>query len=425
MSGVPDSRAVSCPHCATTLVDAPGELPWCPACEWGLDHLTPREFASKRRARSEARERRAAFAINRRLAERFGDRRPTRPGHSSVTLVLSVTSALLFLVDIALAAGGVALLVIGGFALRVAGVFMVLLGVELRPRLARARRRTPDLRRDDAPELFELVAAVCDRLGAPGVASIGVDDDFNASCGRYGLFRRPRLVIGLPLWAALSPQGRLALLGHEIGHLVNGDPNRGLLTQPAVATFGRLAAVFYPRRWVGRSSSMGLDWLINPVILLVATPIHVGFRRLHLALNRFAALEHQQAEVYADALGVEIGGSAGACELMTVLVLAEAAELAVTRSARKAIAEPGEWHAAVRTALDGPLSDLDRRAQLTLRRQASLLASHPPSGLRHRLVRQWPEHRSEMDGVAERMAVADRALAPHYRRVQATLAARA
>ena len=40
--------------------------------------------------------------------------------------------------------------------------------------------------------------------------------------------------MGMPLYAALSPQERVALLAHELAHGVNGDPNRGFFVGTAL-----------------------------------------------------------------------------------------------------------------------------------------------------------------------------------------------
>ncbi len=134
-----------------------------------------------------------------------------------------------------------------------------------------------------------------DALGAPRVRLRLVSDDFNAWCSRVGARQRPTLCIGIRLWAALSPDGRLALLGHELGHLVNGDPTRGFRTQPATTTFGRLAVLFDPRRQVHPH----LAWPYAMAMKIVLMPFHLIFRELHIVTYRIASQDQRKAEVYA------------------------------------------------------------------------------------------------------------------------------
>jgi hypothetical protein len=115
-----------------------------------------------------------------------------------------------------------------------------------RPRFGRVPKYATKVTPAEAPELYRLVGDVAAALSAPVPAVYVEEDVFNASASRVGLRRRPVLVLGLPLWNVLSAQQRVALLGHELGHFVNGDPRRGLLVQPAVGGLQRLDAWLVP-----------------------------------------------------------------------------------------------------------------------------------------------------------------------------------
>ncbi|HEX8627867.1 MAG TPA: peptidase M48, partial [Catenuloplanes sp.] len=41
MSSLGAASDPSCPHCRTASVTAQGAVPWCPRCEWNLDHFEP------------------------------------------------------------------------------------------------------------------------------------------------------------------------------------------------------------------------------------------------------------------------------------------------------------------------------------------------------------------------------------------------
>src|SRR5262249_61111144 len=87
----------------------------------------------------------------------------------------------------------------------------------------------------DFPTLHAFVNEVAQKLGGQPIRNIVVNESFNAAYGVIGWRRVPVLWIGLPLWMALRPQERLALIGHEIAHGVNGDGTRGFIVGSALS----------------------------------------------------------------------------------------------------------------------------------------------------------------------------------------------
>ncbi|WP_412540525.1 M48 family metallopeptidase [Longispora sp. K20-0274] len=242
--------------------------------------------------------------------------------------------------------------------------------------------------------------------------TIGVDTDFNARAGTYGLRRRRVLCLGLPLWAALPPQQRVALLGHELGHFVNGDPRTGLLTFPALTTFGNLASLtrMGPRDFYG-FFSMVVDFIARPVMWLVSR----GLLLVHIGMVMVGMRRTQRAEYHADELAVLVAGSSAARDLTDALASMVGLEVVVRRAARNGV-EPRAWRAAADEARASMRPRLPRFRQLSIRTQTSILASHPPAGLRARLVesRPWLEPRVALsEAESDRI---DQELAGYYRR---------
>lgn len=102
--------------------------------------------------------------------------------------------------------------------LSAAGV--VLLVWLMRPTL---RFKGRELRREEAPQLFEAIAALRAKLQVPGKMRVYLDDSFNAGAAETrGLFgvagTQCILVLGVPLLAALSREQVLAVVAHELGH---------------------------------------------------------------------------------------------------------------------------------------------------------------------------------------------------------------
>ena len=81
-----------------------------------------------------------------------------------------------------------------------------------------------ELRRDQAPELFDLIHEVTTKLNGPKIHHVLVNSDFNASVvqiPQFGMFGwlNNYLVVGLPLLRAFTPAEFRAVLAHEVGHL--------------------------------------------------------------------------------------------------------------------------------------------------------------------------------------------------------------
>jgi Zn-dependent protease with chaperone function len=81
-----------------------------------------------------------------------------------------------------------------------------------------------ELKRDDAPELFEMLDEVRAAVDGPKLHRVLVDSELNAGIvqvprlGPLG-WQRNYLVIGLPLVEALTPDEFRAVIAHEMGHL--------------------------------------------------------------------------------------------------------------------------------------------------------------------------------------------------------------
>src|SRR5580765_5718186 len=235
---------MACPRCGVSCVSDRDQPPWCPACEWNLGaiHLTGRGRGRRRALRLRNR----AYAVNATMYEQLRGHRPARPSMTVAGATLFFVSAVLLLADLALLIFGAYLLLVGPWRARALGVFLVLVGVELRPRLPRVGVEHWEVSPETAPSLFQIVDHARASIGAPKVDTVILTDQYNASCGRSGLRQSVVLQIGLPLWISLGDDARLALLGHELGHLVNGDVTRSVLAQPVMTTFARLADVLDP-----------------------------------------------------------------------------------------------------------------------------------------------------------------------------------
>jgi heat shock protein HtpX len=411
-----------CPQChSRALARVNSDPPWCTECEWNLaqwqkpqaEHWQKR--SGVRRWARVLRDRRRAFAMNQRLLRELRGGLPDKPSLTRAGVILAAASALLLIFDIALLVGGTFLLVTGTWPLRLLAVIMILTGYECRLRFPKIERHS-EVSRDEAPNLWAAVDQARAALGAPAIDRLVISSEYNAWCGHTGFRRRTVLGLGLPLWGALSPAGRQALLGHELGHLVNGDPATSFATQPALTTFATLAEVFDPDDLVDADNVIH-ELLATIVAYLVYWPVHRVCRGAQKVLRRIAAEDHQRAEIYADALGVRLGGSDGAEEVDRALLFEDAVMIALRRAAADS-ADPQVWRAEAAAALAERTTDLVVAEQRSMRYETRWFADHPPSGLRVRLIRSWPRTRPTVPIDTRAMAAIDRELARSYKTAQ-------
>ncbi|MDG4825698.1 M48 family metalloprotease [Asanoa sp. WMMD1127] len=379
--------AETCPRCLTTTVTLDRAAPWCPRCEWNLD-----AFDQDRRAPElgwrwvDRRLHRLAF----RLAHgQYADlvkadlaQRATLP-----RVVIGTVSVILLAVFLALVVGGV-LLIARGFPSwwLVPGAVLLAVAWILRPRLGRLTDLDGDeITRDDAPHLFALLDEVATAVGTTTPPTVLVDHEVNAYTTTVGFRRRRVLCLGLPLWAVLEPQERVALLGHEFGHFVNGDGRRSMLAQPALRMLGEAAMLIRPGY-----ESPGGNVLVILAELAARGVLHVLSNLLLLGqvvLLWIGLRDGQRAEYQADGIAARVGGSTATSTLMEIMAAGDVVHMLIRRDARVGLG-PADWRSSVAGSglRGGPRTAA--RLQLSVRDDASLFATHPPAGLRSRMLRE-------------------------------------
>jgi hypothetical protein len=357
-----------CPTCSHVL-PAPGNHPvWCAECEWGLD--------APETERGRLRDRRSARLVEA-LHEEVSRAEPGRPGWDAARVAS-------FVLALAVHACAPALVAVAGLLLWtnvnvvtvIAAVVLVVLAFFLAPRPGRVPRGDAVKRREDAPALFALLDRVGAEVGADPVDVVVVTGEWNASYGAVGLRRRHVLELGLPLWDALDGQQRVALLGHEFGHGVNGDSRHGLVVGTALSTLARLYDVTRPD---GRDQRMNylVDLMVRAVQTAVSSLVAVVFRA-ELALTLRAG---QRAEYLADHLAGRVASPGAAADMLdALLVIAPTHATVVRRTALRAGTDL--WAEQRRAIADLPETERERRRRLAARERLRVDESHPPAHLR-------------------------------------------
>lgn len=250
----------------------------------------------------------------------------------------------------AVAAAGVALLWPGtDLFQKIVGALCLLTALALRPTPARQPHEATRIDLARAPETAALVRDVARAVGTATPRRVEVTGDVRADL-RLGALGAGVVGIGAPLWLALTDSERVALLGHEVGHLLRGAGRSRRFVEGAVHTLARWETLTGGGRPGPDLGPAGLEAeaiavtqgraaaaqtrnnVLADLAALVLWPVRAaaaGYRRLVLRTLRPAL--HQQA-FEADRAAVRIAGTAATTALLEVLLALPGLEACINRA---------------------------------------------------------------------------------------------
>ena len=395
----------ACPACAAPIVHDRAFVPWCEACEWnveaGLDlpqRPGPLAGLYGRLNRTEG-----ESLYRQLLASPDLRPRPSVSGIAATLLSIAVLAGWL-----ALVAAGIAIVAGSSFIVgQLVGVLVLGLAFATRPRLTPAPKRV--LAREVAPDLYGLVDQIAGRLGAPRIHAIELNGGWNAATYRFGLRQRHAVELGLPLWESLTPAERVALLGHEIAHGVNGDTTRGIVVGNAIATLVTLGNVVVPDRIWPETGDGFVDLAAVPVNL-VLLGVALGLYGMARGLVALTYRDGRRAEFYADRLAASLAGTDAARAMLAASRHDRAYRRALANT-QSGLLDDGLWPELHHQRLVTPADELERLRRAERRLGSRLGDSHPPMYQREELLAAAPRAPASLVPDAERMARIDAGLA--------------
>ncbi|MFI0740683.1 M48 family metallopeptidase [Streptomyces sp. NPDC021100] len=372
----------TCPQCGAGIRADERFTAWCAACDWNVDPARPEERPGRRERTQRA------------LARRHGERlhaevtsgRPLRPRRDASAVLAQVIALAVHGTTAVLVVAGVWLLLVGlGGAGMVLGPVLLVLAWVLRPRFPGLSAKGPVLRRADAPELYALVDEIAAVVGTRGVDAIAIDPDVNASVTTYGVRGRRLLTLGLPLWETLTPQQRIAILGHELGHYAHGDIRHGHVVATA---YWSLTTWHYMLAPIARPS------LAEMAANLFGLVPRLLVRGLLTLLDHLTLRATQRAEYLADAAAARAGSTEAAVGFMDRLLVGDSLVTALRREAGtartgrrdagrgEAARADGLWARLAEHAETIPEHEYERRRRAGALRGHAVDSTHPPTHLR-------------------------------------------
>lgn len=397
-----------CPACGAALPTGDSFTTWCHDCDWNVNGGNPVEprqhtlLSGWRRRITDW----AATRVYAGLAQRPEAVTAGRAHRLAVTLAVAVLVG----VGLLLAAAIAFALSLQGVPRVVALALLALTVWFFLPGRGRPDPRCLTVDPVQAPELHEAVARLADTLGAQPPDAIRVDTSYNLAVLTHGAFSRPVLVVGLPLWTAMAPEQRLAVISHELGHLKRRDLRTRRLIGLAQDLMWGTADLLWPRR-TSEDGGTGAELLVlaTGALQRVAALPFIG---VALVLDRADASARQEAEYLADRLAARLAGTSAAVSALASVLGPEPGQVAASAALRR-----GEdpWQ---------PLREVRGRPQREIRRLARVGElvghrsddSHPPTHLRIRLLEECGPVTGRAPGIdAATWAAIDRELEPFRR----------
>ncbi|MER6945526.1 M48 family metallopeptidase [Nonomuraea sp. NPDC000554] len=151
-----------------------------------------------------------------------------------IALVLALLVHALTLAFVVL--GGWTIVINAEFGGWLIGGVLIAIGWALRPRLGRLPADAEVLDRSSAKELYAAAERVADKVGVKRPRKVAIRDlEPSAHYFRAGPLRTPVLVVGLPLWLALTPRQRAGLLACAYAETPTGEQ---IIVNGALFTLG-------------------------------------------------------------------------------------------------------------------------------------------------------------------------------------------
>lgn len=268
----------------------------------------------------------------------------------------------------------------------------VLVAFMIKPLFARSAKRTAPYTLDLAkyPELRDLIAAICVKVGAPMPVRVDLDCQVNASASlRRGLLSLGRrdlvLTIGLPLVQGLTTRQLAGVLAHEFGHFAQGA---GMAFTYVIRSINHWFArvVFERDEWDQKleESAEGADFRIQLVIQTARGGVWLSRKILHglmLLGHVITCLQLRQMEYDADYYETHLVGSddftATGREIARLAAAGQVAfnELGSLWRTRQLVDDFSAFVVAKRAGFDAPL--LARLEEQDLGGKTGWLDTHP------------------------------------------------
>jgi len=369
-----------CPNCHNVIAVDTGYPVWCDRCEWGLD-VPARGRARNWRQRVYLK---VSAGMSKRLLQTITRVGPSAPALTISKMLALVVASLVYIGVVAIGVSGIRFLLDHSNSfLILTGIVLVMAAIMLRPHFGDVPVHNI-LHREQFPNLYKLTDDIAARLGTRRVDAIIISSRFNAYFFEAGLLRRSYLGLGIPLLAILTPQERVALIGHELAHSANGDASRTFLIGNAIRSLN-----MWQELLAGGGQLQFVS--IGLCLMLAGTPWFLSFFLgiISTTLVLLLAGDSQRAEYLADNMAARAGGTQAMLNVLHKLHMEDALWMAM-RNYYDTGGKENVFEILRRRVEHVPPREVERVARIETLVASRLDASHPPTAYRIQLLQAWP-----------------------------------
>lgn len=299
----------ACPDCKKQLAIPAGFTLWCPDCEWNLQ--PEKDAGTAYQTVFDLYYLKFSEKLGLQLFEHLKSENLIEKNDLGKVTGLALAFSLAVLaVYLAMAGGALLILLLfwGRFFWTVLACMMLGFVFLATPKGKKAPHEPHELSsRQELPQLYTLFDQLCGVLALQPIDGIVLNHAYNAAVTVYKGKRY--LHLGLSMWQMLTPEERLSLLGHELGHLRHEDPIKAKLPAWAISVLfqtgnaicpGNLGPRYEGDLFIEDRAALDLaELMLIPINWLLALIAH-GFWGLGDVLLGFLWADSQRAEYRAD-----------------------------------------------------------------------------------------------------------------------------
>jgi Zn-dependent protease with chaperone function len=226
------------------------------------------------------------------------------------------------------------------------------------------------------------------------------------------------VTLGLPLWDALPGDQKIAVLGHELAHGVNGDARHRIVVGTSIDTLERMHAILAPTpRGRGRRARGPAGELTEQLAPLILAPLRGLVAAVLTAQDTVSLRARQRAEYLADAIAAQVASPASAADALDTIVTGQATYQFVAE--RHAFGHQGTsfWKQLRAARAATTESDKERRRRTLAARRPRVSDTHPPAHLRIAMLWALPPGQASVSLSAAQEETIRQELAADYARV--------
>ncbi|CAH2713160.1 Protease HtpX [Neobacillus rhizosphaerae] len=222
-----------CPDCHANIPLHMGYISWC-ECGYNLHH----KKEEKKKTRIEQLYEQLGEKSGQIIFNKMINIENLMPGISLVNGLALLIATFVHTLSLASFLFGMYLLFIHYFSFMSLFLGLLLVGIAwfTRPRVGKLEKGERIIPREEIPATYAVMDELADKMGLKKVDGIIINEKYNASILKIGWRRRTIVKIGVPLFAAFTPEEQCSIIAHELGHYLNKDLTYGFYIGTALST---------------------------------------------------------------------------------------------------------------------------------------------------------------------------------------------